>query len=68
MTPEKALQEAIELAGGKIALAQFLNIKLPAVYQWKRAPAARVLKIEEAARGKITRHQLRPDIYPPEAS
>jgi DNA-binding transcriptional regulator YdaS (Cro superfamily) len=30
------------------------------------APPLRVLEIERATEGKVTRHQLRPDMYPAE--
>lgn len=56
--------EAAKEVGGVTRLAELLGIKRPALYQWKRVPAERVLKIEELTRGKVTRHQMRDDIYP----
>lgn len=50
--------------GGVTKLAEILGIKRPALYQWKRVPAERVAAIEEATRGKVSRHDLRPDLYP----
>jgi DNA-binding transcriptional regulator YdaS (Cro superfamily) len=63
MTPQEALNKAIEIAGGKVAVSEFFGIKLPAVYQWEKAPANRVLGLEELTRKKISRHELRPDIF-----
>lgn len=36
--------------------------------QGKKVPAEWCLPIERATEGKITRHQLRPDLYPDEAA
>lgn len=55
---------AARCVGGVTRLAEKLGIKRPALYQWKRVPAERVLQIESATSGQITRHQLRPDLYP----
>lgn len=49
-------------------LARALGITPGMVWQWKtrlrRIPAERVLQIERATGGKVTRHELRPDLYP----
>jgi DNA-binding transcriptional regulator YdaS (Cro superfamily) len=64
------LEKAIELMGGQSALAAALSLpgKNPrmTVQQWKKrgVPAARVLEIERATKGKVSRHELRPDLYP----
>lgn len=64
MTPEKALRRAIEHIGGPKATAEMLGDLTPqAVSQWERAPIARVLKLEAATDGAVTRYDLRPDIY-----
>ena len=60
--------KAAEAVGGVTQLAKILNISRPAIYQWKRVPAERVIAIESATGGRVTRHQLRPDIYPEERS
>lgn len=67
--PGAALERAKTTAGGASALAARLTRIAPAaritpqaVSQWRRAPAARVIAIE-AATG-ISRHDLRPDLYP----
>lgn len=74
MTPEQALSEAKRILadgrknGGNMLLAAKLGISDSAVSQWKRCPANRVLEVEAATRGEITRHQLRPDVFGPASS
>jgi len=68
MTVE-ALKQAIEKAGGQTALASKVNKTQGHVSQWLRreyVPAEMVLPIE-AATG-VSRHELRPDIYPREGA
>lgn len=72
MTESEALELAKSAAGGASGLATRLKGSSPdakgispqAVSQWRRAPSGRVLAIE-AATG-VSRHDLRPDIYPRE--
>lgn len=45
-------------------LAEALKISSPAVSQWERVPAERVLDVERIT--GVSRHDLRPDIYPRE--
>jgi DNA-binding transcriptional regulator YdaS (Cro superfamily) len=59
---DKALREAISRAGGQHALARALGIAQPAVAQWRKAPVLRVLEIERLT--GVSRHDLRPDVYP----
>lgn len=54
--------KAVKKAGGVTSLARKLGIKHNAFYVWKRVPAERVLKIERIT--GISRHDLRPDLYP----
>ena len=64
----EALTRAIHIVGSASELARQLNISQAAISQWrhKRVPAARVLAIETATNGKVSRHELRPDLYPAE--
>lgn len=62
---DKALVRAVEAAGGYAALARKLGKTRGGLWQWKRVPAERVLAVE-AATG-ISRHDLRPDLYPHES-
>lgn len=61
---DPVVQQAIDAAGGTAALAMRLGIQAPSIYSWRRVPAVRVLAVE-AITG-ISRHDLRPDIYPRE--
>lgn len=65
-TPFEALQTAVLIAGSQSALARLLSVGQPTVWKWlqssKRLPAEHVLPVE-AATG-VSRHLLRPDIYP----
>ncbi|WP_373489974.1 transcriptional regulator [Parasphingorhabdus sp.] len=66
----RALKRAIEKAGSQAEMARLCGNSQPAVWQWlKRGnvlPAEYVLRVE-AATG-VSRHDLRPDIYPVEES
>jgi DNA-binding transcriptional regulator YdaS (Cro superfamily) len=63
------LERAVELAGSQKALAEKIggNVKQQHVSYWIRAGIVRskyVLAIEKAVGGQVTRHELRPDLYP----
>ncbi len=65
-----ALRMAIELLGSQAALARCVGIRPQAVQQWAvkgRVPAARCLSVEQATRGRVSRYDLRPDVFGPEA-
>jgi len=57
-----ALKKFARQRGAVGRLAKALGISQPAIYQWRRVPAERVLMVERIT--GIPRHQLRPDIYP----
>lgn len=63
-----ALRSAVERAGGQSATARILKVSQAAVWKWldegKVLPAEHVLILEAAT--NISRHDLRPDIYPRE--
>jgi DNA-binding transcriptional regulator YdaS (Cro superfamily) len=65
-SPFEALCSAVDRAGGQSALARICGVGQPAVWKWlqssKRLPAEHVLAVEAAT--KVSRHHLRPDIYP----
>ena len=70
---KNTVQKAVDAAGGKSSLAKQFNITPEAVRLWEvsgRVPAERVLQLEAATRKNgrpvVTRHDLRPDIYPDE--
>jgi DNA-binding transcriptional regulator YdaS (Cro superfamily) len=61
-----ALERAVTKLGGQSGFARFHGVSQPTVWAWikqgKPIPAEMVLRTE-AATG-ISRHDLRPDIYP----
>ncbi len=59
------LQKAIDICGGVTALAQKLGVDQSNVSQWKRrgVPAVWARPIEKATKGKVKRHELRPDVF-----
>jgi DNA-binding transcriptional regulator YdaS (Cro superfamily) len=67
---EQALADAIEKLGTQAELARVCEVSSTAVWKWvrsaKRVPPEFVLKVESAT--GISRHDLRPDIYPIENS
>lgn len=68
---DEFLTKAIDAAGGPAALAKFISenyepITTQAISDWVRCPPLRVLQVENATGGLVTRHELRPDLYPPE--
>ena len=60
----KALQQAIERVGGQRELGRQLGVSYQAIQTWlqSKVPAERVLTIERLT--GVSRHALRPDIYP----
>lgn len=60
-----AIQQAIEIMGGQSKLADAVGISPMAVNKWikNRVPAERCAAVEKATEGKVTRQQLRPDIF-----
>jgi DNA-binding transcriptional regulator YdaS (Cro superfamily) len=75
-TKDEALNRAIDEAGGPSELARFITAHYPdfpitaqAICDWRQCPPRRVLQVEHAVReskGKTTRHDIRPDLYPQE--
>ena len=62
-----AIERAAQLMGGQSVLARKLGCTPQAVSKMcatGRVPAERVLAIEEATDGAVSRHDLRPDLYP----
>ncbi len=64
MTP---IERAIEAAGGLSSLAERLKTSPQVISNWRArgsVPAVRVLDLERET--GVSRHELRPDIYPKE--
>ena len=68
LNPFEALCEAVRLAGSQGKLARTCEVSPTAVWKWlrqsRRLPAEFVLRVE--AQTGVSRHLLRPDIYPVE--
>lgn len=63
----EALEIAIEKAGGQTALARKIGKTQGHICKWlerKKVPANMAIPIEQAT--GVSRHDLRPDIYPKE--
>jgi len=67
LTPFQALQLAVVLVRGQSAMGRLCKKAQPTVWKWlqtsKRLPPEHVLAVEVET--GISRHLLRPDIYPP---
>lgn len=65
---KRAIDRAVKLMGGQSALGRACGTNQAVVWYWlnraRRVPAEYVLRIEAATDGQITRHDLRPDLYP----
>jgi DNA-binding transcriptional regulator YdaS (Cro superfamily) len=66
----KALERACAIAGGQAQLAALIGKKQGQIYFWLRrakkgVPGETVLAIEKVT--GVSRHDLRPDLYPAEA-
>lgn len=67
MIQDTPIRRAAYLCGGQTALAAKLGVKPQAVQQWvakNHVPPSRAIEIEKATGGQVTRHDLRPDLYP----
>lgn len=66
-TDESAIRKAVRLAGSQSALARKLGLSPQAVQKWcstGEVPDRKVLGVEAAVSGAVSRHELRPDLYP----
>ncbi len=64
----EALRRAKVLLGSEAALGAVVGVKQPSVNyilnSGKKVPAEWCLPLETATNGAVTRHELRPDLYP----
>lgn len=61
-----ALEQAIDILGSQEALATRLKIRSPSISEWRkrgRVPVARCREIEGLTEGRVTRRDLRPDLF-----
>ena len=67
---QKFIRRAVEIVGSQQRLAEACGVRQQHVWDWmhrdKRLPAERAIQIERATAGRVTLHQLRPDLYPDE--
>ena len=65
---ESSLAQAVRKAGSQTAFGELIGKRQSVIHDWLREekplPAEHVLKVEEAT--GVSRHDLRPDIYPRE--
>jgi DNA-binding transcriptional regulator YdaS (Cro superfamily) len=65
-----ALVTAKNILGSEAAVASAVGVKQPSVNyilrRGKKVPAEWCIAIERATDGRITRSQLRPDLFPPD--
>ena len=64
---ESAIEKAVRLAGNQSALARKVKVTPQAVQQWVdngRVSHKKVIAVELAT--GVPRHELRPELYPPE--
>jgi DNA-binding transcriptional regulator YdaS (Cro superfamily) len=63
------VKAAVAHFGSQTALAEALDIERSAISQWKKVPINdkhnRVLEIEKASGGAVSRHEMRPDVFGP---
>lgn len=60
------LERAIKIAGNQAALARLVKKDPGHIAMWKKrgkVPPDAVISVEEATGGKVTRYDLRPDIF-----
>ena len=61
---DPGLAKARQAAGGRYAdLARLLGITPAAVSQWVKVPYRRALQIEVRTAGRVTRAEMRPDLF-----
>jgi DNA-binding transcriptional regulator YdaS (Cro superfamily) len=69
--PAMNLSDYLAQAGiTAVALAQRMGCHHSQITRWangsRRIPAEQVIPLEKATDGKVQRHHVRPDLYPPE--
>ena len=62
-----AIERAVYFCGGARKVADALEVSAHSIYRWiyrGRCPAEAVIPLEKLSAGFVSRHELRPDIYP----
>ena len=60
----EALKRAVAKVGGQASFARAIGVTAQAVSQWNEVPPLRVIAVERIS--GVSRHDLRPDLYPVE--
>jgi DNA-binding transcriptional regulator YdaS (Cro superfamily) len=62
-----AVVRAIKIIGGQAATARVLEVSQPRVWYWankaKKLPRQFAIPLERATKARVTRQQLRPDLF-----
>lgn len=65
-----AVTYAVNRVGGQQALGKLIGVSQPSIHCWISGEfiisGEYAIPVEKATDGKVTRHQLRPDLYPEE--
>ena len=67
MIDDTPIRRAAYYCGGQASLARKIGVSPQVVQQWiakNQTPPARVIAVERATGGRVTRSELRPDLYP----
>ena len=68
ISPREALYLAVKLIGNQVEVAKAFGVRQQTVSRWFHSnvgvPAAYVIPLEKMVNGKISRYELRPDLYP----
>lgn len=72
VTGIKALEKCVEILGSQVKVAAACGVAQQTVSErikvGGKVPAEWCLPLERATNGDVTRHQLRPDLYPDESN
>lgn len=67
-SPRAALEAALKIFGSETAMAAAIGLSQQSVNEvirsGRNAPPKWCIPLEKATGGQVTRHQLRPDLYP----
>lgn len=67
MIKTSAVSRAVDLAGGQNALSRLIGVSQSTVSGWikdGRCGPTHAIAIHKALKGKVSAHDLRPDLYP----